>query len=292
MSKDLYCVVLFFGSIIFLIGFPIWTGIFFGIYFPLTNRDWEQTICKVTEIKTYNFRYIEWHTYIQYKLAVKIDDKHYPGYACESSRYNDRPDNYMPSNTYPYNYGSCDTESLGKGEVCTKDLVLLPRWLCSPLESTPAFSVGDVVKCKWWLNHPEGKTDPRGEKLSYPKEDKAFLEVMFKDKVYIPEHDYNALMVIPLGLMSVIPALLIIFCALPGVFGLYTKENFSKCKDCCLLYVIRKKGYIPKSKKFIPKLNANTLENCMAFLYAFDNLKDSKMKFKESIARKVVYYLK
>jgi hypothetical protein len=75
------------------IGFPIWCGIYFGIYFPIEAREWETSTCLITDRTRYETEWEDlWHVYIQYKVAIHDDGELYPGYACESSGAKDRPD--------------------------------------------------------------------------------------------------------------------------------------------------------------------------------------------------------
>lgn len=82
-------------------------------------------------------------------------------------------------------------------------------------------NVGDTLKCKWVLNS-EDNEDVEDADLEYPKIDGEFIEVMFKDDIWVPIHDYNANMVICLGLMSILPCIILCFVALPRVCGIYT----------------------------------------------------------------------
>lgn len=45
--------MILFSVILIAIGFPIWSGIYFGIYFPLMNRNYETTMCEVASVDQY-----------------------------------------------------------------------------------------------------------------------------------------------------------------------------------------------------------------------------------------------
>ncbi|CAG9317180.1 unnamed protein product [Blepharisma stoltei] len=281
--KDLKNVLVYSGLLI-LVGFPIWAGIYFGIYFPLENRSYEDAICKVTSIDTY----ITYQLYYQYKLSVLIDGVYYPGYGCESNAADSIVSDYTNGNVYPYSYSSCIQD---KGDSkCLPGQLFLPRWSCSKTHGVPRFAIGNSVKCKWWLHNKDGKTDPSEIKnFGYPKSNHTFIEVLFKDKIYIPKDDYRALWVIPFGFLTVLP-ILVIMTAFLWEFFKFTPVKRAELKDWIAKVIMRKKIKIPNKFYVMKGPTGKALYRMSPFLLAA--MRSKKLEsFPKPLVRSVANYI-
>ncbi|CAG9317635.1 unnamed protein product [Blepharisma stoltei] len=294
MDRDNYCGVLFLMLIIFLIGFPVWCGVYFGIYYPLEVKSWHSSTCTIMGITSYTTSYMRWHTYVQYKVAVEVDGKSYPGYGCSSSGQNDRPDTLQIENTYAYKYSHCG-DYWEFGDKCRSSQKFLPRWMCTPLEGAGQFLVGEKVDCKWYLNSDDGETDPANiDEFTYPGKSGTTIEVLFSDGINYPIDDYNATWVIPFGILSVIPCIFIIFCALPGLMGGFQKSKWNRakdyCSDCCAALWC-KKGYIPSRIRNLKPNTESIFKRKAGFLYVYLCLKNSGLPIKERYIRDIADYI-
>ena len=52
-TKREYCPFIVILSLIFLFGFAIWAGCYFGMYQYYVERDWKEATCTVTDIARY-----------------------------------------------------------------------------------------------------------------------------------------------------------------------------------------------------------------------------------------------
>ena len=273
------------NSVLFLIGFPIWAGIYLEIYHPLLSRNWkDESMCKVLDDFYYYFDG-DGHEYYLYKVGFDIDGLGVEGYACFSDRYSDsiaiRAYDDSSNGTYYYPYSYARYRSASK-------ILCLPRWLCSPLSEKSFFPKGRTVNCKWWLNDPSSESNPSKVTEGPPVEGSSFVEVMFKEKIYIPPGDFWCLMVLPLGLMSILTSCLNIFLCGPMALKSCIKREFTACKDFCCLKVIRNKNYTLKLAKTKPKLQEGSMASSMAFLYVYEELKHSDLRIKPRVLKKVI----
>jgi hypothetical protein len=272
-----------------IIGFPIWAGLYFTAYEPYLNRDWSDSNCTIIDIQTYITLHTSWQVYIQYKALLEIDGKTYPGYGCESTASKLRPDDYSVDDSYPYSYVECEKYHRG-GDQCPEELIFLPKWLCMPYEGAPAFSIGEVVNCKWWLRSMHAEPE-EVEKLSYPTYDGDFIELMFQDEMYIPINDYNALWVIPFGLMSMIPFIILMFWVIPSLKGYCDEESFDRLKDIFDIYIKCKK-VIPRNVRRLPAPYLNNKgESCTPWLYAYEHSISKKRKINDAMLREICEYI-
>ena len=264
---------------LFFIGFPIWAGIYFGIYYPFLTREWTDDQCQLGSVFYMN-DYLQDHQYSMYE--VWILGLGLKGYACFSNRYSDSVGSYASYKYfywYPYDYPICDYIEY---KYC------LPRWICNAHSERNDFIEGRAFNCKWWLNTPLDESDPSKVELSIPSESSSFIELMLKEEVYIPPGDYWCLMVFPLGLMSCLTCFLNFFVVLPRILRIYTKVNFIRLKDFCCLKVIKKRNYVPGISRIRPKLQEGRMAGSIAFLYVYDQLKDSLLKLKPGLLRNIV----
>lgn len=103
-------------------------GMYFGIFHPLVDRDWKKATCTVVDMIQYTQQLAARHIYNQYKLAVEVDGKYYPGYACESNLAQDETATQQ-NGVYPYQFMKCDEGKEGTNE-CLSDQIFIPVWFC------------------------------------------------------------------------------------------------------------------------------------------------------------------
>lgn len=225
---------------VFVLGFVVWAGIYFGIYYPLITKDWTDSHCVVTAIEHYQTGYTSTHLYTQYKLAVEVDGRILPGYGCESSENRSSISSYYYDNAYPYQYKECSKAYVEHG-VCRSSQVFLPRWMCLGFKGIPQYQIGDTVECKYNING-----DENADSFTYPQDGSDFIEVIFTSSLYIPQGDYIALWVIPFGLMSVLPCVIILFCAFPICLGWLQPEERDKMLDFGERFVLCRRKQRPR----------------------------------------------
>jgi len=159
--------------------FPIFLGMYFGIYHEFDSRVWEPATCSNVLMVS------DKGEYSMYALNVEIENQIYTGLACTHPGNGDAPATY--SDGYPYNYNF-------EGQQ-------LPRWICS--KELPS----DPSSCYWWLH---GSSRIQSSNISTTlTEDGVWIEVMFDSKVNYPTGHYYALWVIPFGLFTVLPLLIL-----------------------------------------------------------------------------------
>ena len=214
MDNEEFCRKAFKASLVSVIlGFPIWAGIYFGVYEPLLDRDWKSSVCTVMDSS--RIQNTQTFTYVEYKVRLELEGNNYTGIACGSDRYKDGIASYQElegENVYPYEYYKSQ---------------MLPRWLCSPEISIP---VNTTLECKWWIEDKNllGKniSDTVGESI----------EVMLKEDTYTPKADYLLLWIVPFGFMTVFPGFLIV--ALILIYGCAEDLNYIKFSLFNLFYTV------------------------------------------------------
>ena len=168
-----------------LIGWAFFFGVYFGIYYPLIElKDWEYSTCKIAGFRSYETYAIYKHNYILYKVAVEIDGEEYPGYAWESTASRKRITENAQDRAYPYDYFLCDSEYLDRGYWLSEQL-LMPRWMCKPMQYGPTYQVGDKVECQWNLYRSSASdpTDPNDvDDFSYPRLNHNWIEVLLQNE--------------------------------------------------------------------------------------------------------------
>lgn len=269
---------------LFVVGFPIWAGIFFGMYYPLKDRDWKDSVCIVTDVEHYQTGYTTTHLYVQYKLAVQTKERVVPGYACESSENHSAISSNSEDNAYPYEYAKCDSH-IERG-VCRPGQLFLPRWICNGYKGIPQYVVGDAVECKYYVN---GDLD--AESFSYPRKGEDFVEVLFKDEVYFPTDDYNALWVIPFGLMSILPCVLVCIFVCPEVLGWCRYDERQKYYDFWERFVCCKRSAKPRRLRrygdFLEKVEPKPI---LVWLFSVKK-HPTVFKFKANLVHEIADYL-
>jgi hypothetical protein len=216
----------------------IFLGVYFGIYFPLLVRDFEETECIVADVQEYFTFDLLGHEYTQYKLGVDIEGVIFPGYGCESSGAYDGITNNFRDGVYPYQFADCE-EHIHQGS-CQDDQLFLPSWMCTDHQPLLIFEVGDKVKCWWhyykWDDSVSSDTPDVDSDLDYPKLGKDFIEVMFRDSVHLPLGDYYCLWVLCFGIFTALPFALTFFCYIPTLCDVYSRRNLDRVLDCCEIF--------------------------------------------------------
>lgn len=275
----------FISAVVFILGFPIWAGIYFGIYYPLLSKDWIDSTCLVTGLESYQTGYTLTHLYTQYKLAVEVDGRWLPGYACESSENHSDLSSYYYDNAYPYEYKLCSEAYVQHG-ACRPDQVFLPRWLCLGFRGIPQYEIGDKVECKYNINGDEG-----ADSFTYPQEGSDFIEVIFTSEMYLPEGDYVALWVIPFGLMTALPCVLVLCCTLPLLLGWCDASERDKCQDFGVRFLLCRRKERPQClQAFGSELEKIEPQPVLVWLFALKKHPEI-VTMKKNLVREIADYL-
>jgi len=270
---------------LFILGFVVWAGIYFGIYHPLLRKDWMDSLCVVTAIEHYQTGYTATHLYTQYKLAVEVEGRVLPAYACESSENRSELSSYYYDNAYPYQYKECSKAYVQHG-VCRSGQVFLPRWMCLGFKGIPQYQVGDTVECKYTVNG-----DKDAESFSYPRDGSDFIEVIFTSSLYIPQGDYIALWVIPFGLMSVLPCLVIWCCLGPVRLGWLLSEERDKVLDFGERFLLCRRKKRPRClRAFGADLDKIEPQPILMWLFTIKKL-PQPFPMKRTLVREIADYL-
>jgi len=277
----------FVNVVLFLIGLPIWAGIYYGIYHPFLSRNWTDDQCHLTDSNFAHFKNnFDYHEYVVWEVSIQsIGLK---GYGCFSNKHSDSIatlayDDLGQQAFYPYQYGKYN------GSESTE---WFPRWICSSLSERSAFREDNTFNCKWWLRTHSGEADPFKVEVGSPAQTGSFIEVMFKDEVYIPPADYWCLMIFPLGIMTIFTSCLNLFVFMPILLGVCSGRKFLALKDFFYLKILKRKDYIPELVKIRPSLTEGKMAGGIAFLYVYDEFRDSVMKIKPELLRKILEKLK
>lgn len=150
--------------------------------------------------------------------------------------------------------------------------------------------IEDILKCKWSLNSKDNENVEDAD-LDYPKADSEFIEFLFKDDIWIPIHDYNANMVICLGLMSILPCMIIFFVALPWLCGIYTRKTYDLVLDCCENIFCCCREFIPRRVRHLPNMPNTPLNQRVSFLFVYEKILEKDLILKSRAIREVCSYL-
>ncbi|CAG9333386.1 unnamed protein product [Blepharisma stoltei] len=195
------CLINFIFFPIFIIGICVWSGIFFGIYLPLLKRDYKEGICTINEADLFSFN--DTIYYYSYSVSVNISNILYPAYGCSTTYAEYSISNGWAAGSYPYQYADCSADLVvAHNKPCFHDQLFQPLWTCR--DASAVYFKLATVPCKWWLANDAGsETEPSKIKnLKYPSYGKAWIEVIFTDKVYIPKIDYMVLWIAPFWMLT------------------------------------------------------------------------------------------
>ncbi|CAG9333388.1 unnamed protein product [Blepharisma stoltei] len=282
-----------FNAIVFsfyVVGISVWAGIFFGVYYPLVKRDYKEAPCIVSDFLSFTIADITTRNYHSYSLYIYINNSSYRAYGCISDSAEMIISSPYMGIYYPYMYTPCDDSYyVSPSDSCLDDQLFLPLWTCKNA-SYAYLPAGSSFTCKWWLADKDGETDPaKSENITYPGYGNSWIEVLFKDDVYIPTDDYNALWVIPFGFLTIIPLIIVVWfncgiycCGYSAEFKqlfAYWYTKYIKCKRAKKPY-----GYYESNKAEMDKKLST-----IAFLMALTKGKYAS-KFPKSLIKNTAGY--
>ena len=233
-------------GLLFLLGTAIWSGIYFGIYYPLLHRDWKDANCTLTSLhryKTYDYSTNSRATVVLYEARIRVINGTLPyfGYACETPYYHADISDTSGDGKYPYSYVDCEDVDLWEGE-CMKYQLFQPKWMCLGYENDQQrYKIGDSDSCKYYI-HGENRNFER----HYPNSVSSFVEILFQAEIYIPKGHYYALWVIPFGLMGVFTTFLGLLAAIGLPLGWFSDSECQKYGDFCVRFVCCRRKKRPK----------------------------------------------
>ena len=170
-----------------LISFSVWFGVYFGVWKPYFNVNWEDTQCIVQRLEHFS-----WETtsksgviksiYTSIHVLVNISSEWVPGFACgtPNSKLTTLGSGSI-SGEYPYNAGVCPVKS-----VCGTQ-VFLPGWYCSDCSVCEEKVTGLPTDCKWSLGGDlEGSPLDwaKGVDLEAPRKGGEYVQVVLGREVY------------------------------------------------------------------------------------------------------------
>ena len=285
MDKGKLQCLLVLAGCVFIINFAIWAGIYFGIYYPLLNKDWHRSLCVVTDVEQYQTGFTVTHLYTQYKLGVMVEGRVLPGYACESSENRSDITSNNEDAVYPYQYPECAKAYVQHG-LCRPGQLFLPRWMCIGFKGIAQYQEGDVVECQYYVNGSSG-----AQSFSYPQKGADFIEVIFMNEVFIPQGDYIALWVIPFGLLSMLPCAILIFCCGPKGLGWCSDKECAKYKDCFERFVCCRRKEKPRLLRkyghFMDKIEPKPI---LVWLFSIKKQPEA-FPFKHNVVQEIADYL-
>ena len=253
-------------------GCVFWSFCYFRFLHPFLSRDWEKAECQVLGVRETLFSTRVEHKYLEYKLGLRVKGSYVTGYSCESSHFDDNYSESSANKVYPYEYDSYENWNFNQFE---ENHLILPRWLCGPYEKSLRFK--QSVKCRWWINNKD-----KGvlEVSEYPPAEKPYVEVLLKDHPVVPEEDYYFIMIFGLGFLTVLPLFLIVFVLIP-------LKHAQKIKTFCLVNIINKRKH---TKRVLKEFSVPSSQKLAVFLYVYDNLKTTKMRFSCQLLQKIAKY--
>ncbi|CAG9333387.1 unnamed protein product [Blepharisma stoltei] len=274
----------------YVLGICVWAGIFFIIYYPLIKRDYKEAPCTITGKTTFTLSATSSWTYHSYSLDVYINNTKYKAYGCISNSAETSISTTVISFYYPYNYIPCKSDGyVAPLENCLDDQIFLPFWTCKNA-SDAYLAIGSSFTCKWWLADKDGETDPaKSESITYPGYDNSWVEVLFKDDIFIPTDDYNTLWGIPFALLICAPLIIIIWINC-GIFCCGYSEEFKLVFNYWYTKYIKCKIAKKPIKHCDEQVNIDKTISTIAFLMALTKGKHAP-KFPKSLIKKTVNYL-
>jgi hypothetical protein len=226
-------------ALLFVCGAVIWSCMYAIIYHPLLHLNWKKANCTITEVRFFRI-YSTIGTDINvYTTTVESNSTQIgTGYSCASSAYEASISLDLAFSNYPYEYIRCDN-SFVSGQ-CNSGELLQPSWFCVDYNDQEKFPVGGRVECKYHING-----DEHAKNYTYPQDGEDFIDVLFKDEVYIPMADYIALWVCVFGLMCVLPCILLSCLGLFIPLGWCSLAERQKYKDFYRRFLCCRRKQVP-----------------------------------------------
>lgn len=270
-------------GLVFIAGVIIWSCIYFIIYYPLLRRSWTQATCTVTEVRDFRV-YSLMSTEIQVYTAVIYSNNSRigEGYGCASTASEAAISRDAAAGHYPYQYMECDI-SYVSGGPCKEGELLQPAWFCVDYGDRGKYQVGSSVECQYDVN---GET--QADNYTHPQEGGDFIEVLFKDEVYIPMADYIALWVCAFGFMCVLPCVL---CCIGLVFplGWCSYDEREKYRDFYYRFLCCQRKKLPGCIEARGKLESKIPP--APVIVWLRTVKSQRIPLKTALVREVADYL-
>ncbi|CAG9333389.1 unnamed protein product [Blepharisma stoltei] len=276
---------------LYVVGICVWTGIFFVIYYPFIKIDYREATCTITDVTTFTITATTVISYHSYGLNIYISNSSYRAYGCVSGSVETMISATVMSYYYPYMYIPCDDSYyINPVKSCLDDQLFLPLWTCKNA-SNAYLTVGSSFTCKWWLADKDGETDPaKSERITYPGDGNSWIEVLFKDHIYIPTDDYNALWAIPFTLLICIPLIIIVWVNCGTYCCGYSEEFRRLFRYWEAKYIKCKRAKKPYEYDDISKYKMDKTISTIAFLMALTKGKHAS-KFPKLLIKKTANYL-
>jgi hypothetical protein len=271
-------------------GTAIFLGVYLGVYLPLVQREFRDGTCYVQN-STYILSYIDvTYSYNVIQVLIDIEGRQYRARACTSSAYASLAADQSSFGAYPYKYVDCD--SVGSSYSCSKDELLMPRWFCDT--DINYYYEGSMEDCRWHLykwDFPVSNDYPDLDTEDYPQEGEQFLEIIFNGVDYYPQAELIALWVVPFGLMSVLPTLILLCLILPSQLGLFNERPRLLCLDCFeRVFCCRCKYFQPRWLRRYPPPKSK-VDDFGPYLLALKQLRSRGLAFPSPVAREITSYL-
>jgi hypothetical protein len=228
-------------SVVFVMGIVIWSCMYFIIYYPLLHRTWRDANCTITEVRDFKTESSSLSVALSV-YAAEVTSKNTRigvGYGCSSTAYDALMSAEISSGDYPYEYIDCRGSAVNS-DSCYEDELLQPSWLCFNHKDRPLYQVASRWKCKYYING-----DEHAESYTYPQSGEDFIEVLYKDEVYIPMADYVILWVVVFGMMCVLSCILLSWLGLFIPLGWCSLAERQKYKDFYRRFLCCRRKQVP-----------------------------------------------
>jgi hypothetical protein len=291
MRPNCLCIASIIALCLVVAGLAIFLGVYLGVFLPLIQREFRDGTCYVQN-STYILSNLDSiSNYYIIEVLLSIDDRQYRARTCTSSASVAMTADTAGFGTYPYLYADC--EAVGSSYQCSTDELLLPRWFCD--SDWNYYDAGTVEDCKWHLykwDFPVSNDYPDQDIEDYPQANEEFLEVIFDGVIYYNLDDVNALWVVPLGLMTVLPSLFLLCFALPYSLGLCKEKPRFCCLDCLeRVFCCRCKYFQPRwLRKYPPPRSA--VDVLGPYLRALKQLRAKGLVIPHPVAREITTYFR
>lgn len=181
-----------------LLSISIWVGVYFGVWKPYFDVDWQETQCIVQRLEHFSWTTttksgVVKSTYTSIHVLVNVSSEWVPGFACGTANSKAATlGSSSISGEYPYEAGVCPVKG-----VCGNQ-VFLPGWYCSDCSVCGEKVTGLPTVCIWSLGgDSETRDSPadwaKGANLGSLLKGGEYIQVVLDSEAYYNRDELLAL---------------------------------------------------------------------------------------------------